>query len=96
MQSTMKSDVKAKLSHSEDAVNDLKRKAEETSETVKGDIREIANDAGRRVREFISGCKDELDDTTRTVTLTIRKKPIQSSLIALGAGFLLGALLRRR
>jgi ElaB/YqjD/DUF883 family membrane-anchored ribosome-binding protein len=59
------------------------------------DFNESANKAGRKVRDLYNAASKEIGDDIDIVTSQIRKKPVQSSMIALGAGFLLGALLRR-
>lgn len=53
------------------------------------------NRAGRRVREFISHAGDEISNARDTVTSQIRTNPLQSSLAALGVGFIIGTLFRR-
>ncbi|MDE3059560.1 MAG: DUF883 family protein [Pseudomonadota bacterium] len=67
----------------------------ETAGEVRDDLRQAANQAGRRVRRFIDSTTDTLFDAGDTVTSQVRRHPMQSSLIALGAGFLLGMLIRR-
>ncbi len=62
---------------------------------MKDDIFITANKAGHKVRDFIDSASEELVHTTETVTTRIKDKPVQSSLIALGIGFMLGTLLRR-
>jgi hypothetical protein len=56
---------------------------------------ELANNAGRKVREVMYSAGDELAHAQDTVTTEIRTNPVRSSLIALGVGFVLGSLLRR-
>jgi len=62
---------------------------------LEDDLHVAANNAGRKVREFIHTASDEFAHTKDTVTTQIRTNPVQSSLIALGVGFVLGALFRR-
>jgi ElaB/YqjD/DUF883 family membrane-anchored ribosome-binding protein len=62
---------------------------------AKDELYVTANKAGRKVRSFIDSTSDELSHATRTVTAHVHDKPVQSSLIALGIGFVLGALFRR-
>ena len=62
---------------------------------MKDDICVTANKAGHKVRDFIDSAGEELSHTTETVTTKIKDKPVQSSLIALGIGFVLGALFCR-
>ena len=55
-----------------------------------------AYDAGARARKVIDAATGEVSEITEEVQQTILKKPVQSTLIALGAGVILGMLLRRR
>lgn len=78
--------------------NEAQQDIEETREgleVVKDDLRDVANRAGRRVRNLIDTASSEATHVKETVTHQIQDKPVQSALIALGAGFLLGALFRR-
>ena len=84
------------------AVNDVKNAASnirnETVNTaygVKDDLAGAANKAGRKVRNFFTSASDEICHASDSVTMQVRENPVQSSLIALGAGFILGALFRR-
>ena len=65
------------------------------AEAAKTDLRQAAYDTGAKVRRLFTNFKDEITDTTGTVTRAVRNKPVQSTLLALGAGFILGSLLRR-
>jgi ElaB/YqjD/DUF883 family membrane-anchored ribosome-binding protein len=69
----------------------LKREANEAS----GDLRVTANQAGRKVRQFIDNASGELSQATKVVTDHVNEKPVQSALIALGIGFVVSTLLRR-
>lgn len=73
----------------------LKNDARETTAGANDDLRATANQAGRTVRQFIDNASEELSHATKTVTDHVHEKPVQSSLIALGLGFAIGALLRR-
>ena len=66
-----------------------------SSDKAKDTVVDIANDAGRKVSNFMKSARDNVSHTTESVTSEIRNKPVQSTLIALGAGFLLSALFRR-
>lgn len=59
------------------------------------DLHDTANKAGRKVRDLYNAASKEIGGDIDMVKSQIRRKPVQSSLIALGAGFLLGALIRR-
>lgn len=69
---------------------------------LKDDTREIgetlndaAHDAGRKVRGMIHSAGDELSHARDYMGTEIRSNPVRSSVIALGVGVLLGALLRK-
>lgn len=62
---------------------------------VKDDLQKVANNAGRRVRNFFDTASSEASHVKESMTHQIQEKPMQSALIALGAGFILGALFRR-
>ena len=59
------------------------------------DMENVANKAGRKVRAYIDNAGDELANVTDNVKSQIREKPVQSSIIALAIGFVLGGLLSR-
>lgn len=73
----------------------LRDEAVDTAYGVKDDLNNAAQQAGRKVRNFFNSASDEISHATDTVTTQVRKNPVQSSMIALGAGFILGALFRR-
>lgn len=75
--------------------SNIRDEAIDTAYEVKGDLRDAANNTGRKVRRFFNNATDELSHASDTVTKQVRGNPVQSSLIALGAGFVLGALFRR-
>ena len=62
---------------------------------TKSDLRSAANEAGHKVRHFIDDASDRITHASETVTTQIRSNPVQSSMIALGVGFLVGLLARR-
>jgi ElaB/YqjD/DUF883 family membrane-anchored ribosome-binding protein len=81
-----------------DNVSDLKGTAKnfrDAADDTKQDLKTAANRAGRKVRGFIHDAGDEIVHARDTVTTQIRTNPVQSSVIALGVGVVLGALLRR-
>lgn len=77
------------------STQNFKENARETYDEAKSDLRDTANKAGRKVRHFINSATDEISHATDTVTTQIRTKPVQSSVVALGVGVVLGMLLRR-
>jgi len=90
--STTKDDTVHSLKNSAQNIQD---NARETASEVGDDLRVTANNAGRKVRSFIDSTSEEFSHATKTVTDHVHEKPMQSSLIALGIGFVLGTLLRR-
>ena len=77
----------------DDTVRNLRgNRSNAASET---DLRDVANNAGRKMSGFINSASGEVSHATETVTTQIRTKPLQSAMIAIGIGFVLGALLRR-
>jgi len=74
-----------------DTVSSLKNTANEFN----NDLHSAANQAGRKVRSMYNAASDEISHAGEVVTSEIRSNPVRSSMIALGVGVLLGALLRR-
>ena len=73
----------------------LKSDLQNAADKAETTLRDTAYNAGRKAKEIWGTASDEISQATDTVTTQIRKKPVQSSLIALGAGVILGLLLRR-
>lgn len=83
-------------------IHDLKNSAQNLKNTatmaandVKDDLQTTARKAGSTVRSYINTARDEVTHAGEAVGSQIRTNPIQSSLIALGIGFIFGALSRR-
>lgn len=55
-----------------------------------------AREAGAKVRSMLDEASSEVSHVAQAVETRVNEKPMQSSLIALGIGFVLGALLSRR
>ncbi len=79
----------------EDKGQNLRTAANDALQETKHDLTEAANRAGRKVRHVVNNASDQFVHAKDTVTTQIRNHPVQSSVIALGVGVLLGALLRR-
>lgn len=75
----------------DDAVSNLSNAACDIKDTVN----KAANQAGRDVRGMLHAANDEVVHAGHAVTGEIRSNPVRSAAIALGAGVVLGALLRR-
>jgi len=78
-----------------DIKNTAANMGREVVDEATDDLRDVANKAGRKVRSLYEAATKELSADADIVATQIRKNPVQSTAIALGAGFLLGALLRR-
>ena len=65
------------------------------SEKIEDGLHDLAHEAGRQVRAIMNSADKEMSAATDTVKTHIHEKPVQSSAIALGIGFLLGLLFRR-
>ena len=85
----------APIRDAKNAASNIRDEAVDTAYGVKDDLSVAANQAGRKVRNFFDCASDEISQASDSVTKQVRDNPIQSSLIALGAGFILGALFRR-
>jgi len=83
------------ISNLKNVGQNLRALAGETAEEARVELRDAAEKAGRKVRTFLHSASDEISHASDTVTTQIRSNPVQSSLIALGVGFVLGALFRR-
>ena len=81
------------------AENDLRkdaRDAEPDGRDILHNVSDYANEAGQKVRGFFDKTLDTTSKVTHDIETEIKANPIRSSAIALGAGFILGALLTRR
>ena len=86
-----------------DNAQDTLNSAKDTFNAAKNDFRDAASDkvenfrdkaewAGRRVRDYVGSATDEISHYSDVAANSIRSNPVQSTLIALGAGFLIGLL----
>ncbi len=73
----------------------IKKDLHETADAMKEDAEQIARSVGRQVRALADTAEHALGEATHSVSEKIHEKPVQSSLIALGIGVLLGLLFRR-
>lgn len=72
-------------------VKDMRNGLESTAH----DLRQAANNAGTAVRDIAEKAATETSRATHDAMSYVRTNPLQSSMIALGAGMVIGALLRR-
>ncbi len=87
----IKSTVSDMKNTAQDAQSDIKRAFQDVS----ADAEHIANRVGSQVRDFMQDALDEVSGARTRVTRQINDNPMQSTAIALLAGFVLGALFRR-
>lgn len=78
-------------SNIKDNVSEIKNSANE----AKQELRDKANNVGRRLRLIYNTASSEITHAGEKVTSEIRTNPVRSSMIALAAGLVLGKLLRR-
>jgi ElaB/YqjD/DUF883 family membrane-anchored ribosome-binding protein len=78
-----------------EAIHRLKGDARDAAAAVKDDLEDVARRTGRQVRELADSAGHNVTDVAGTMTAKIRDNPIQSSMIALGLGFVFGVLYRR-
>jgi ElaB/YqjD/DUF883 family membrane-anchored ribosome-binding protein len=66
-----------------------------TANTASDDLEGIARHVGRQVREMAVSAEDSVVEFSGSVSKKIHEKPVQSSVIALAVGIVLGFLFRR-
>lgn len=83
-------------------VNELSNKAkrEDALDNVgerltkfKGDLTDAASDAGRSIRNYYDEKRSELSELADEYSAQVRRRPIQSTAVALAFGYLLGRLI---
>jgi ElaB/YqjD/DUF883 family membrane-anchored ribosome-binding protein len=78
-----------------DAASRAKRDARNTADRTEDNVVNAAESAGRKVRDFIDEASEKIHTATDKVTSEVNHNPMQSTLAALGIGFVLGMLFRR-
>lgn len=71
------------------------RKFQDASNDATHTIREVAHDAGSKVREFVDQNSEKANELRKTAEAKISENPMKSVAIAALSGLVLGALLRR-
>jgi ElaB/YqjD/DUF883 family membrane-anchored ribosome-binding protein len=82
-----------------DARNTLKdtaRDLQDRGSDLVNNVADYAGEAGARVRGIVDRTVEDVNHVSQNVEGEIRGNPVRSTLIALGIGFALGALLTRR
>ena len=64
--------------------------------TVQDNLRDFAYEAGQRVNDYVSAGRERAQHVAEDYADTVRERPIQTSLIALGLGVIVGIFLNRR
>ncbi len=77
------------------AANSAANHADRSAHNMVDQFADYANDAGRKVRRLFDEAGNELHQVSDRVSSEIRTNPVRSSLIALGIGFVIGAIARR-
>jgi ElaB/YqjD/DUF883 family membrane-anchored ribosome-binding protein len=77
-------------------IKDAARDLQDRGADLIGNVSDYASEAGARVRGFVDRTVDDVNHVSQSVESEIRGNPVRSTLVALGIGFALGALLTRR
>lgn len=77
------------------AIDDAEEKVTDDNNVVT-DLADGANKLGEQMRAWFDNASVQAKDNAKKVESQIKAKPVESSLIALGVGVVLGALLTRR
>jgi len=97
---TQSEDLRAKNQTTVDDIRDgarrIKEDVRQAAGTFKNDIEDVAREAGAQARACAGSVEKNVKDTLGSVTNKINDNPVQSSVIALGVGVLLGLVFFRR
>jgi ElaB/YqjD/DUF883 family membrane-anchored ribosome-binding protein len=95
--------LKAAAGHAKEGARRVHRDASDAADDIRGDLSSAAHHMGEQFREFVdsasdglSHAKDSVVEAKESVEEQISNNPWPAAVIALGAGMILGALLRRR
>lgn len=95
LSTTTKDAANATANEAKTTAFSAKRDLNAAGNVIASEFTEAARRAGSQVRGFIDSANDQFSDVSDKVTGEIRSNPVRSSAIALGVGFILGALFRR-
>lgn len=90
-----KDSANSTVNEAKNTVYNAKRDLRDATDESKADLTLIAEKAGRKVRNFVDTANSQITEASDRVSEEIRTNPVRSSAIALGIGFVLGALFRR-
>ena len=76
-------------------IRPLKEEAVHAASAVKEDLEETARKAGRHARELADSAGHDISEMGDAFVRQMRKKPFTTAAGILGAGFVLGMLIRR-
>lgn len=85
----------ANLNDSKENLKDSLHKVEDSVKETSTNLRAVANDAGTKLRQFITEQSDKASTACQEAEKKIHQNPLKSTLIAAVIGMLFGALLRR-
>jgi ElaB/YqjD/DUF883 family membrane-anchored ribosome-binding protein len=90
-------DVKSDIKNGANRVGEeVRRTANNVRNSMNHDSLETtAHNIGQTVHDYIDNATDQINDAGNRVTSEIRNNPVQSTIVALAAGFLVGILARR-
>ena len=77
------------------AKDDASKILQKFDHEIKDGLENTAHQAGQKLRQLYDSANEEINHASHAVTNEIRTNPLRSSAIALGAGVLLGMLIRR-
>ncbi len=77
------------------AANNAQHKTSEAACSMTENISGYAHEAGKKMRDTFASANDHIEVACTKVKSEIETNPVRSSLVALGAGVVLGMLLRR-
>jgi ElaB/YqjD/DUF883 family membrane-anchored ribosome-binding protein len=88
-------DTRAAANAVQDYAEQAGKKAATIINTADQTLRETAERLGRETRDAVDNVVGQVKDVSGQVRGRVEAQPMQSALIALGAGFLLGFLFRK-
>jgi ElaB/YqjD/DUF883 family membrane-anchored ribosome-binding protein len=81
--------------HLRDELSQLRDDFNKIADTLEHTVKNGGSEAARYARDTVDDIKHDATKTAKSVTKTIESQPLNSAVIALGAGVVLGLMLRR-